>query len=198
MCGRYYTNDETDQEIEKLVHQISEKLRNERNIGEIYPTNPSLVLAQDGKELMTSLQFFGFPSPKNKSVIINARSETVLEKKMFRNSILSRRCIIPTAWFYEWDHGKNKLRFFREDSNVLFIAGFYNQFSSQKHFVILTTKANSSIADVHSRMPLILEPEQLTDWIFKNEKLEDILKKEPCLLCRKSESEYEQQVLKFE
>lgn len=47
----------------------------------------------------------------------------------------------------------------------------------------------------HSRMPLILEPDQVREWLENNEKTKDILNQESCML--KKEAEYEQQCLPF-
>ena len=55
--------------------------------------------------------------------------------------------------------------------------------------MILTTEANASMEPVHNRMPLILEPEEITDWIFAKEKAEQLLRKVPSLLERRTEFE---------
>lgn len=51
------------------------------------------------------------------------------------------------------------------DSRVLYMAGIYNEFKDENRFVILTTGANHSIADVHNRMPVILTERNVEDWI---------------------------------
>ena len=56
--------------------------------------------------------------------------------------------------------------------------------------MILTTDANSSVAPVHNRMPLILEPEELKDWVLDDLAIEFLLHKAPVLL--EQRAEYEQ------
>ncbi len=53
MCGRYYVDDETAREIEKLVRQIGEKKRRESmqvvdriSAGDIYPGENAPVLSE--------------------------------------------------------------------------------------------------------------------------------------------------------
>ena len=72
---------------------------------------------------------------------------------------------------------------------VLFMAGFCRQFEDGEHFVILTTAANVSMEPVHDRMPLILEYQEIAEWMFDDTKTESILHKTPCLLERKTEYE---------
>ena len=60
----------------------------------------------------------------------------------------------------------------------------------QVRFVILTTEANPSVAPVHNRMPLILEPEELKDWVLDDGATEYLLHKTPVLL--EAHAEYEQ------
>ena len=45
------------------------------------------------------------------TLVINARAETVAEKPLFRDSVRSRRCLIPSTGFYEWDGQKRKYLF---------------------------------------------------------------------------------------
>ena len=69
------------------------------------------------------------------------------------------------------------------------MAGIYNRCQGEDRFVILTTAANASMEPVHDRMPLILEPEEISDWIFEREKAKRLLRKVPCLLERRTEFE---------
>lgn len=185
MCGRYYVDDETAHEIEKLVHQIDEKMNQKNNAlstaHDIYPTNEAVVLRSEKDDLIDDTMKWGFPGFNQKGVIFNARSESALEKRMFSESVLFRRCIIPAKGFYEWDPMKNKITFERKDSKMLYMAGIWKPFT-EKQFVILTTKANKSMIEVHDRMPLIIEKEEIEGWLFEPEKVDYFLHKEPALL----------------
>ena len=77
---------------------------------------------------------WGFPQYQKKGLLINARAETALERKSFRDSVLHRRCVIPARHFYEWDSDKNKVTFFRKDAAVVYMAGFYNRFGDEERF----------------------------------------------------------------
>ena len=196
MCGRYYVDDETAREIEKLVRQVDRKLRQEsmaaiKRIAEkdIYPTQMAPVLEGRGAFLRCGWQRWGFPGFQGKQVIFNARCESAMEKPMFRDSIRHGRMVVPAAWFYEWNRRKEKNTFYRKDSPVLFMAGCCRQYEDGARFVILTTGANDSMKPVHDRMPLILEQQEIAEWMFSDAKTEDFLQKTPCLLERKTEYE---------
>lgn len=205
MCGRYYVDDETAREINKLIKEVDEKLNlksaaadGQLSFGahDIYPTNEAPILtAGENGGFKFVRQRWGFPGIRGKGVIINARSETAYEKRMFSESVKNRRCVIPAAHFYEWNAEKEKITFLRKDSPVLFMAGFYKPFEDGERFVILTSPANSSAADVHDRMPLILERAQLEEWLFDGNETGRLLTQVPAAL--KRDSEYEQGVLKF-
>jgi hypothetical protein len=79
---------------------------------------------------------WGFPNFRSKSgVIINARAETALDKKTFRESLLSRRCVIPSTGFFEWTKtGAKKKYLFRETGkSLLYMAGIYNDYGNDPH-----------------------------------------------------------------
>ena len=130
---------------------------------------------------------WGFPGFDCGKVIFNARSESVLEKKMFRYSVLKRRLIIPASGFYEWNRKKEKVTFTSavEEQPILYMAGFFNKYENEDRFVILTTGANGSMADVHERMPLLLKKQELEEWLRDDKRLEEFLHSEPHGLKRK-------------
>ena len=189
MCGRYYVDDETAREIEKLVRDLDRKLKMERT-GDVFPSQNAIILKGEGNHLAAEQMRWGFPGFEKGKLLINARAETALERPTFRESVQDRRCIIPARGFYEWNKSKEKFTFERKETPVLFMAGCYNRYEGQERFVILTTDANSSVAPVHNRMPLILEPEELKDWVLDEQVAESLLHKTPLLL--EQRAEYEQ------
>ena len=189
MCGRYYVDDETAREIEKLVRDLDRKLQIERT-GGVFPAQNATIIKGQEHHLAAEQMRWGFPGFEKGKLLINARAETALERPTFRESVQDRRCIIPARGFYEWNKSKEKFTFERKETPVLFMAGCYNRYEGQERFVILTTDANSSVAPVHNRMPLILEQEELKDWVLDDGAIEYLLHKTPVLL--KPHAEYEQ------
>ena len=196
MCGRYHFSAELLDEIRDLTEQKDWKLELGVLDRDIHPgdTAPVIVAAGDqGGSLRVCRQKWGYPGPGGKGLVFNARSESVFEKRMFRESVSLRRAVVPVSWFYEWNKNKEKFTFTKEGSRILFLAGFYGRYEDGEHFVILTTQANASMAPVHSRMPLVLEREQVREWILDSAKTKELLGQEPPQLAR--DCEYEQQTL---
>lgn len=196
MCGRYYVDDETAREIAKLLRQMEERQRQASMqavgrivAGDIHPGQEAPVLAEKDGSLCCGWQRWGFPGYEGKKLIFNARCESALEKPLFRDGIQHRRIVIPAAWFYEWNLRKEKNTFCRNDMSLLFMAGLGRRYEDGEHFVILTTAANASMKPVHDRMPLILERQEIAEWIFYDAKTANILHKTPCLLERKTDYE---------
>ena len=115
--------------------------------------------------------------------IINARSETALERPMFRQSVLARRCVIPTTGFYEWGPAGGQKRKYRFQlpgrDRALYLAGLWNDCGGQRRCVILTTAANPSMAGIHDRMPLVLERERLAEWVHSPQAAGELLRRTP-------------------
>lgn len=196
MCGRYHFSAELLDEIRDLTEQKDWKLELGVLDRDIHPgdTAPVITAAGDqGGSLRACRQKWGYPGPGGKGLVFNARSESVFEKRMFRNSVSQRRAAVPVSWFYEWNKNKEKFTFTKEGSRILFLAGFYGRYEDGDRFVILTTQANASMAPVHSRMPLVLEREQVREWILDSAKTKELLGQEPPQLER--DCEYEQQTL---
>jgi len=152
--------------------------------GDVYPHDRAVVITKaDNDECMKTrflaaeVMRWGFPLKSR--LIINARSETVTSRKMFRDSIFRRRCIIPAGSFYEWDTRKNKVSFMNKDKSSLYMGGFYNLYENEKRFVILTTKAGESAGKVHERIPLLLRKTELANWLQDDAFLEEALRTVP-------------------
>ncbi len=142
--------------------------------GEIFPTDVVPVLAWEEDAVHPRLFSWGFPRWQGSGVIINARRETVLEKKMFRQAFLERRCIIPSHGFYEWkkragQKQKEKYLLRLPGTPLLYMAGIYTLYRQEglelPGFVILTTSASPSVQPIHERMPVILRPDEQNNWL---------------------------------
>jgi putative SOS response-associated peptidase YedK len=104
---------------------------------------------------------------------LNARSETVTKTPAFRESILTRRCLIPADGFYEWRQmGSVKQPYCFEvgEGEVFALAGLWDEWKSPERQVIqsctiLTTGPNSLVAAIHGRMPVIVPPDQYDLWL---------------------------------
>ena len=139
--------------------------------GEVFPTNIAPVITFGG----TKTAKWGFPQSKSAGVIINARAETAMQKRIFSKSLLESRCVIPSSGFYEWSRtigGKEKNKFLlrQPGERLLFMAGIIGTFRDINNvdysaFVILTTNANESVLPIHDRMPVILAHDERNNWI---------------------------------
>ena len=112
MCGRYTVF--TEQEIIEMREILDEINRNfggqaaQLKTGEIFPTNLAPVIIAEGGIMAARPMFWGFPKWKGSGVIINARAETAADKPIFRSSLATRRCIVPSTGFYEWKRVEGK------------------------------------------------------------------------------------------
>jgi len=188
MCGRYviFTKQE-NREIINIMNEINIKYNpEEARTGEIFPTNKAPILISENDQITPVLYSWGFPNFKNKGVIINARAETAEEKRMFRESLILRRCVIPSTGFFEWkkDASKQKYLFTLTEEKTLYMAGLYNEFNGESRFVILTTAANPSMTEVHDRMPVILNGDKLKSWISDTSQALEILHGAPPMLMK--------------
>ncbi len=183
MCGRFNVDFEAEKELKKILKELNKKYpgRNPKS-GEVFPTDTAAILVEGKEEAQAELSVWGFPQYTGKGVIINARCETALEKPTFRDSVLSRRCLIPTTGFYEWDKEKNKYLFRNGTSQVLYLAGIYKLYQGFSRFVILTTAANASMSMVHHRMPLIVESQQIQPWLTGTMEIAKFLSEIPPML----------------
>lgn len=175
MCGRFYIDDETMREIEKIAGKIDRK---NAKIGDVHPSEPALVLRAGHDSVVADVLKWGYASAGNHTLIFNARTETVRERPMFRYDFEARRCLVPACKFYEWkDTGakkKEKYEFFTPEE-VLYLAGIYHKDPEGDRFTILTREAEGCMTGIHSRMPLILRKENMEEWLFSETEAKEML-----------------------
>lgn len=175
MCGRF-----TLGEVEGLTvrfsidHSLVDVPRPRYNIA---PGQDVLVVSSGASRSLTLMRWglvpFWAKDPKIGDRMINARSESVAEKPAFRSAMKARRCIVPTTGFYEWKKtGGNKQPYLArlKDERLFGMAGLYERWMSPQEteilsFTILTTGANDLMADIHDRMPVILDRRDEEAWL---------------------------------
>ena len=194
MCGMYYVDSDLEEDIERFLRMRGEDKNLE--IGQasfaardVHPTDLAPVLVKtDGKLQMKNIKW-GLQGFQKGQVIFNARSETAMDKQVFRQGIAHGRIVIPAVRFYEWNKRKEKNTFRRMDGRPLFMAGFSVGNGMDERFTILTTAANESMLPVHDRMPLVLEESEVIPWLYDQEKTAQLLEKTPSLLSRSTDYE---------
>lgn len=115
---------------------------------------------------------------------LNAKAETIFEKRSFEPSLKSQRCIIPITGFFEnREISKEKYPYFIsiKGEPIFSLAGIYDVWEDEisettiQSFSIITTQANPLMEKIHNtkkRMPVILTKENERHWI--EAKLSDI------------------------
>lgn len=104
--------------------------------------------------------------------LFNARAEGITEKPSFRGAFRSRRALMPASGFYEWetvDGRKQPYYISRADGQPLIFAGLWERWESAGQRLdsctMITTAANSFMQQLHTRMPVILEPAEREIWL---------------------------------
>jgi putative SOS response-associated peptidase YedK len=102
--------------------------------------------------------------------LINVRGERVGSGGGFREAFASRRCGMICDGFYEWNKRHEPTWFHRADGGLIVLGGLYHGVpapSTGARFTILTTRPNRVVAAVHDRMPLVLPPDRIDDWLVE-------------------------------
>lgn len=188
MCGRYQFTAVESESVRRILRAVEQQYgAGAWQPGEVFPSAPAPVLIQTESGAAVRLALWGFPGGQ-RGLIINARAETAEQRPMFRGLVSTGRCVVPTSGFYEWDAARHKYLFRLPGSEVVYLAGLWEQTEEESHFTILTTAPNASVADVHDRMPLVLPPEAVRPWLSDQAAARRLLHAEPPLLHSAAES----------
>ncbi len=177
MCGRFTLFTDLDV-ILKQFHVGSIAFDGYEKRYNIAPGQPVLAIVNDGREnrigyLKWGLIPFWAKDPKMAYRLINARAETLAEKASFKHAFKKRRCIIPADGFYEWKKTAEQNQPYRiklKSDAVFGFAGLWERWTDQSGqeihtCTIITTQANSVLKDLHHRMPVILNHEEVHIWL---------------------------------
>lgn len=172
MCARYSLG---LSETSRPKVSLPERLRR-ANIA------PSLEIAavHSGHSLLEGATW-GMKPAWSKSLLINARSETVAEKPFYRGLLKSQRCLIPATGFFEWreENGRKQPYRFRLKSQAPFwMAGLWrmDDQKSAPGVVILTTSPNELMFSYHNRMPVLIADDDAEAWLNSdNQIISDLL-----------------------
>ena len=184
MCGRYLFDPMTGEldEYWQIIADVAKKQEKykEQEIatGEVFPSNNVLTLgANKNNEVVPGITKWGFEGFKKGQLFINARSESVEEKKTFSNHFRERRIVFPMNGFYEWDSDKKKF-LFSGDNEVIYVAGFYRMHENVAESIIMTTKPNATVSPIHDRMPLIVDKKDIEKWVLDLDFAREYLKRD--------------------
>jgi len=186
MCGRY---SETKPliEIQKVYpFKLDSSFEPSYNLA---PSQPGLVITADAPDLIKVMNFGLVPFwAKDKKVgfsMINARSESLLDKPAFKPLLLqNKRCLVLADGFYEWEKvGKEKLpyRFVLPDREIFAFAGLWSRWKNlvnkepYESFTIITTAPNDLVKPIHDRMPVILSKDDESTWLSSDVPADQLL-----------------------
>jgi putative SOS response-associated peptidase YedK len=159
----------------------------------IAPTQRAPIVRQDedGDRSVELMRWGLVPSwatdPKVGASMINARAEGIERKPAFRAAMARRRCIVPASGFYEWKKGeggsgKQAYYIMASDDSALSIAGLWEfwkppgaEGEAIVSFTIITTAPNEMMAEVHDRMPVILDARDFGRWLDPKVGAADVL-----------------------
>jgi putative SOS response-associated peptidase YedK len=202
MCGRFTFAISPELLAEVFGVPVLEELPRRYNIAPSQQVPIIREAATDGRYL-SSVRWGLVPhwakDPSIGNRMINARCETVHEKPAFRQAIRARRCIVPASGFFEWaasPAGKSPHYVTMQDGSPLAFAGIWDSWKTPEGEIletcaILTTTANSLMAPLHDRMPVLLHLSEFDLWLDRSmnnpEKLQRLYQSYPAELLQERE-----------
>lgn len=116
--------------------------------------------------------------------LISLRAETIAGQIEWRRLLNAKRCVVPAEQFFEWlrvGDVKTKEFVFRYKSRKpMMIAALWSRSPSPtarpaECFAYVSCPANRLIAQIHNRMPVILDDAGVTAWLNPDAPLETLI-----------------------
>jgi putative SOS response-associated peptidase YedK len=175
MCGRYLITS-APEAIRRLFGY--KELPNFPPRYNVAPTQPiPIVRLHEGERQFALVRWGLIPSwvkdPKAFSLILQARSDSVIDKPSFKNAMKRRRCLIPADGFYEWNEATKPHRPYvvrPRDGNPVAFAGLWEAWMGPngeelETAAIITCDANKTLHPIHHRMPVVIPEEAFDMWL---------------------------------
>ena len=144
----------------------------------VAPTQPvPVVILENGARHFRLMRWGLLPSwvkdPRQFTLLINARAETVQEKPAFRNAIRRRRCLIPADGYYEWKNadGRKQPYFIHpRGGGPIGFAGLAETWTGPNGeeldtIAIITAAASTGMSVLHHRVPVTIAPDDFSRWL---------------------------------
>jgi putative SOS response-associated peptidase YedK len=187
MCGRYTLFTPRSQLEDRFDASFPRPIEPRYNCA---PGQQLPVLTGDDPDRFSFKQWGLIPrwADDDATSFINARAETVREKRSFADPFESRRCLVPADGFYEWterDGEKRPYRVAYADDRPFAMAGLWERWTPPTRqtglgefggdaregtepietFTVVTTEPNAVVSDLHHRMACVLAPEEESVWL---------------------------------
>lgn len=165
-----------DLNVEEKYHDTT----GENVIG--YPGTPMPTITIEQPDVIQAYIFGFIPhwlSPDKigeQRATFNARIETITQLATWRDAWKNgQRCLVCTNGFYEHNkREKRKMFIHLKDEEFFYYAGIYHNYVNKltgeiiKTMAIITTTSNSLMAEIHGRMPVIIQQGNEKMWMDKN------------------------------
>ncbi|MEZ5197073.1 MAG: SOS response-associated peptidase [Bacteroidales bacterium] len=180
MCGRFsfsplakIIEDRFDIKVDKATYKPRYNCAPSQNLA---------VISNSDTDVLSYYRWGIIPFwAKDKSIgnkLINSKAETITEKPSFKSAFKKKRCLVLSDGFYEWKKvsPKEKIPYrikMREDT-LFSMAGIWDAWKNQDgefihSFSIITTTPNELMANIHTRMPVILDKKDEKLWLSDEE-----------------------------
>ncbi len=173
MCGRFNVIDNPG------LHQLLQDLGIDLQLPQAVNVAPTeqvcMVRDLSGVRQLDSARWWLTPSwartVDQKYAMFNARSETLASSRAFRHPFRSQRGIVPMSSFIEWrKEGASKRPWLiTGDSGALAVAALWDLWEGAEapllSCTLVTTAAPALLEPWHSRMPVMLAPEECERWL---------------------------------
>ena len=195
MCGRFSQSMTREDYLALLAEEAERDIPYDPEpIGRfnVAPGTKVLLLRANVTRNFILIQLSGIrPGWWDKPPLINARSETAANSRMFKPLWQHGRAICFADGWFEWKKvGDKKQPYFihQADGQPIFMAAIgstpFERGDEAEGFLIVTATADKGLVDIHDRRPLVLSPDAAREWMRQDigKKLRKLRPTVPCRL----------------